>query len=103
MKESTNAGPKNDKEIVAVVDDDESIRKAMVRMLAAASMEVSAFSSAKEFLSVVESEHVSRVVSDLRTPDVDGLNLQRELAERMPDVAIVFVTGYGDDLRRYGL
>jgi FixJ family two-component response regulator len=96
MKERTNAGPKNEKEFVAVVDDDGSIRKALVRMLASAGMDVLAFSSAKEFLSVVESEHVSCVVSDLRMPDIDGLNLQRELAERMPHVAIVFVTGYGD-------
>jgi FixJ family two-component response regulator len=96
MKESTSAGTMNDKEIVAVVDDDESIRKALVRMLAAAGMEVLAFSSAKEFLSVVGSEHVSCVVSDLRMPDIDGLHLQSALAERMPDVAIVFVTGHGD-------
>jgi FixJ family two-component response regulator len=96
MKQSANAGTMNDKEIVAVVDDDESIRKALVRMLAGAGMEVLAFSSAKEFLSVVESEHVSCVVSDLRMPEIDGLHLQSALAERMPDVAFVFVTGHGD-------
>jgi FixJ family two-component response regulator len=95
MKEGTGTS-KNENEIVAVVDDDESIRKALVRMLASAGMDVSAFSSAKEFLSVVESQEVSCVVSDLRMPDMDGLNLQRELAERIPHVAIVFLTGYGD-------
>jgi FixJ family two-component response regulator len=96
MNPSTNKTAKNDKEVVAIIDDDESIRKALVRMLAAAGMEVLAFSSAKEFLAVVESEHVSCVVSDLRMPEIDGLHLQSALAERMPDVALVFVTGHGD-------
>ena len=96
MNESAKARTMNDNEIVAIVDDDESIRKALVRMLAAAGMEVLACSSAKELLAVVEREHVSCVVSDLRMPDIDGLHLQSALAERMPQVALVFVTGHGD-------
>jgi FixJ family two-component response regulator len=96
MNASPDQTNMSDKEIVAIVDDDESIRKALVRMLAAAGMEVLAFSSAKELLAGVEREHVSCVVSDLRMPDIDGLHLQSALAERMPDVAMVFVTGHGD-------
>jgi FixJ family two-component response regulator len=85
-----------EKEIVAVIDDDESIRKALVRALATAGMKVLAFSSAREFLAVAESERVSCVVSDLRMPNMDGLQLQAALAEGMPQVAIVFLTGHGD-------
>jgi FixJ family two-component response regulator len=96
MKESANARATNDRGIVAVVDDDDSIRKALVRTLTSAGMEVLAFSSAYEFLAVVESERVSCVVSDLRMPDIDGLHLQSALAERMAHVAIVFVTGHSD-------
>ncbi len=86
----------NDKEIVAIIDDDESIRKALVRTLVAVGREVLAFSSAQDFLAVTEIEHVSCVVSDLRMPGIDGLHLQTALAERMPHVAVVFVTGHGD-------
>jgi len=96
MGSSTNQTTLNEKEIVAIIDDDESIRKALVRMLGGAGMEVLAFSSAKEFLAVVETERVSCVVSDLRMPEIDGLHLQSALAERMPDVSLVFVTGHGD-------
>jgi len=96
MKESANAGTMNYKEIVAVIDDDESVRRALVRMLTSAGLEVSAFSSAQDFLAVVERERVSCVVSDLRMPDIDGLQLQSALAERLPHVAIVFVTGHSD-------
>jgi FixJ family two-component response regulator len=96
MNATTNKMAMNDKEVVAIIDDDESIRKALVRMLAAAGMEVLAFSTAKEFLAVVETGHVSCVISDLRMPEIDGLHLQTALAERMPDVALVFITGRGD-------
>jgi FixJ family two-component response regulator len=96
MKASTNRTTMNTKEVVAVVDDDQSIRKALVRTLGAAGMKVLAYSSAKEFLAVIGSEHVSCVLSDLRMPEIDGLHLQSALAERLPDVALVFVTGHGD-------
>ncbi len=96
MEESGSARTMNDKEIVAIIDDDESIRKALARMLTSAGLEVLAFSSARDFLAVVERERVSCVVSDLRMPDIDGLQLQNALAERMSHVAIVFITGHSD-------
>jgi FixJ family two-component response regulator len=96
MNESANARTINEKEIVAIIDDDDSIRKALLRTLVGAGLEVLAFSSAQDFLAGTEIEHVSCVVSDLRMPGIDGLHLQSALAERMPQVAIVFVTGHGD-------
>ena len=83
-------------ETIAVIDDDNSIRKALVRVLSNAGLKVLAFSSAQDFLAIAESEPVSCVVSDLRMPDIDGLHLQAALVERMPHVAIVFLTGHGD-------
>lgn len=96
MSASANQTTMNEKEVVAIVDDDESIRKALLRMLVAAGMEVLAFSSAQDFLAAADIERASCVVSDLRMPGIDGLRLQSALAERMPHVAIVFVTGHGD-------
>jgi len=96
MTANTNAKTTNDKEIVAIVDDDESIRKALVRTLVGAGMDVLSFSSAEDFLAAAEIERVSCVVADLRMPGIDGLGLQTALAERVPHVAVVFVTGHGD-------
>jgi FixJ family two-component response regulator len=96
MNLSTDQTTMNEKEIVAIVDDDESIRKAMLRTLVGAGLEVLAFSSAQDFLAAAEIERVSCVVSDMRMPGIDGLHLQSALAERMPQVAMVFVTGHGD-------
>ena len=94
MNESANAKTISDKEIVTlIIDDDQSIRKALLRTLDAAGMEVLAFSSAEDFLAAAEIERVSCVVSDLRMPGIDGLHLQSALAERMPHLAMVFVEG----------
>jgi FixJ family two-component response regulator len=96
MNENVNPRAMNDKEFVVIVDDDESIRKALLRTLVGAGLEVLAFPSAQDFLAAADIEHVSCVVSDLRMPGIDGLHLQSALAERMPQVAMVFVTGHGD-------
>jgi FixJ family two-component response regulator len=96
MTASTNLGTTNDREIVAIVDDDESLRKALLRTLVGAGMEILAFSSAQDLLAATEIERVSCVVSDLRMPGIDGLRLQSALAERVPHVAVVFITGQGD-------
>ena len=96
MTTGTNVTSINDKEIIAIVDDDESIRKALLRTIVGAGMKVLSFSSAQDLLAATEIERVSCVVSDLRMPGIDGLRLQSALAERMPHVAMVFVTGHGD-------
>ncbi|MGO9604325.1 MAG: response regulator transcription factor [Candidatus Binataceae bacterium] len=85
-----------EKRIIAVVDDDESICKALVRALSSEGLLVLAFSSAKELLAAPESKNACCVISDLRMPDMDGLQLQRELADHLPHVAIIFVTGDAD-------
>jgi len=82
--------------IVAVIDDDASWRNALVRLLTAAGQEVRDFSSARQFLDSPDCEKVSCVVSDLRMPGVDGLQLQAALRDRIPHLSILFVTGYGD-------
>lgn len=86
----------SDKPRIAVIDDDPSIRKSLVRMLSVAGFDVVAFASAREFLAAVDTERVSCAVSDLRMPGVDGLELQQTLRERLPHLSMVFITGHGD-------
>ncbi len=82
--------------VVAVIDDDASCRDALVRLLAASGQTVRTFSSAQEFLESPDCEEFSCVVSDLRMPGIDGLQLQAALRNRIPEVSILFVTGYGE-------
>jgi len=82
--------------IVAVIDDEESIRRSLVRLLRAKGLEAQAFASAGEFLNSPQSGSVSCVVSDLRMPGLDGLGFQQMLQARLPHLSIVFITGHGD-------
>ena len=79
--------------IIAVIDDDESIRKALVRLLRASNLEPLAFPSARAFLEVFEELPVDCIVLDLQMPDMTGLDLQRHLRalhlDREPPVVII--------------
>jgi FixJ family two-component response regulator len=86
----------NGRDLVAVIDDDESIRRALVRLLSNAGLDVLPFPSAQQFFESRDCGQVSCVLSDLRMPDVDGLHLQSALAERLPHIAVVFLTGHAD-------
>jgi len=81
---------------VAIIDDEESVRKSLVRMLQARGFQALAFPSAQEFLESPQSKIVSCVVSDLRMPGLDGHGLQRMLRARLPHLSIVFLTGHAD-------
>ncbi len=81
---------------VAIIDDDESARKSLARLMKSAGISAVTFSSAGEFLEAANDSQVDCAVTDLRMPDVDGIKLQQALAEIAPHLAIVFVTGQGD-------
>lgn len=82
--------------VVAVIDDDESIRRSLVRSIEAAGYIVEAYASAADFLASVVVEVVSCVVCDLLMPGVNGLQLQDLLRGNFPFLSIIFVTGHGD-------
>jgi FixJ family two-component response regulator len=81
---------------VAIIDDDESARKSLARLMKSAGISAVTFSSAGEFLKAANDSQVDCAVTDLRMPDVDGIKLQQALAQIVPHLAIVFVTGHGD-------
>ena len=81
---------------VAIIDDEASVRKSLVRMLQAKGLVALAFPSAQEFLESPHSGVVSCVISDVRMPGLDGLGLQRRLHAKLPHLSMVFITGHGD-------
>ena len=82
--------------VVAIIDDEASVRKSLVRMLGTKGVHALAFPSAQEFLDSPQSKAVSCVVSDLRMPGLDGLGFQRMLHAKLPHLSMVFITGHGD-------
>ena len=85
----------SDNPVVFVVDDDARVRDALSSLLASAGREVAVFASATEFLQADKPDVPACLVLDLELPDIHGLDLQKELAEREAP-PIVFITGHGD-------
>lgn len=81
---------------VHVVDDDDSFRKSIVRLLRAAGYEVCEHASAAEFLLSRASRAHGCVVLDIRMPGLNGLELQKGLNDFDNAVPIIFLTGHGD-------
>lgn len=86
----------NGRATVHVVDDDAGVRDSTRLLFESLGMPVCTFSSATEFLDAYTPEMRGCVLTDLRMPGTDGLELQRRLAERNSPLPIVFMTGHGD-------
>jgi FixJ family two-component response regulator len=81
---------------VAVIDDDERVRKALAFQLNAAGFQVVSYSSAREFLDTKDAGNLDCVVADILMPRMNGLQLQKQLKETGNFVSIVFITGRPD-------
>src|SRR6266513_79216 len=82
--------------MVFVIDDDQSMRKSLERLLDAASYKLELFKSASEFLSRPAHPGPSCVVVDVRMPGLNGIDLQNALIESGREEQLVFITGHGD-------
>ncbi len=81
---------------VSVIDDEPSMRRALLRQLQSAGYEVRTFASAQGYLEHPPPTGVACIVSDVRMPGLSGLDLQASLAQAKRDLPIVFVSGHGD-------
>ena len=84
------------RETVWVVDDDRSIRWVLEKVLRQAGMEVTTFAGGGGVLERLEGGPPDVVVSDIRMPDRDGLDLLREIGSRFPDLPVIIMTAYSD-------
>jgi len=91
MKELSGVEP-----IVFVVDDDLSMRVALINLFRSMGLGVEVFGSSSELLETKLPDVVSCLVLDIRLPGVSGLDFQTRLAEAGIDIPIVFMTGHGD-------
>jgi FixJ family two-component response regulator len=81
---------------VFIVDDDPAVRDALRLLMNSAELAVEAFASAREFLEAVPLDRPGCLVLDVRMPEIDGLELQRQLAARGSRMPIIILTGHGD-------
>src|SRR5262245_26411596 len=83
--------------LVAIVDDDESVRHSTSRLVRSFGYRAQAFRSGEEFLSSGAALETACLLLDVRMPGMDGLELQRRLAERGERIPIVFLTAQASD------
>jgi DNA-binding NtrC family response regulator len=81
---------------IYVVDDDVSVREAVGSLIRSAGLRVRAFASAQEMLASLRKELPSCLVLDIQLPDINGFELQQELATKDIQIPIIFLTGHGD-------
>lgn len=79
---------------VAVVDDEEAIRRALLRLLRSAAIPAMAFDSAANFLAALPAGAPCCAVLDVHMPGLSGLDLQALLAQRAPAIGVVIMTGH---------
>jgi FixJ family two-component response regulator len=84
------------KPTVFVVDDDVSVREALEALLGSAGWDVRAFASAEAFLACPPASGPNCLVLDVGLPDLNGLDLQAQVAGKRSEMPIIFITGYGD-------
>src|SRR5262245_19666793 len=82
--------------LVFVIDDDESVRKSLERLLDAADYRTELFKSASEFLSRSAHPGPSCVIVDVQMPGLNGIDFQKALIEHGREEQLVFITGHGD-------
>ena len=79
---------------VAVVDDEEPIRKALMRLMRSAGLSVETFASGPEFLESLDTRLPDCVVLDLHMPHMNGFNVQAHLAQKHAALPVIIFTGH---------
>ena len=86
----------NSDAIIAIVDDDSSVRKGLERLIRSVGWKTVTFGSAQEFLASARTQAPTCLVLDLQLPGLSGLELQKQMTEAGVETPIVFLTGHGD-------
>ena len=82
--------------LIHIVDDEESIRRSAGFMLKTSGYAVETWNSGVDFLKDVKRVETGCILLDVRMPEIDGLGVQRALAERGVTMPVVVMTGHGD-------
>ena len=81
---------------VFIVDDDAAVRDALALLMRSANLTAAVFAGAREFLEKVPQDRPGCLVLDVRMPEIDGLELQKQLAAHGSRLPIIMLTGHGD-------
>jgi FixJ family two-component response regulator len=85
------------KSIVAVVDDDPRIRESLESLIESAGFKARLFPLAEDFLSGEFLAEIDCLITDVRMPKMDGLELQRLVRLKRPELPVIFITAHHED------
>jgi FixJ family two-component response regulator len=86
--------------LVAIVDDDDSVRGTLQELLRSAGFSSRAFESAEAFLGSGRQQETACLITDIRMPGMSGLELQARLNAERCRIPTVFITAHGDEEMR---
>ena len=86
--------------LISVIEDDDSVRESLRRLIKSVGYAVQSFSSAEQFLKSNQLQQTRCLILDVKLPGMDGLELQRQLTADRRDIPVIFITAHGDDAAR---
>ena len=86
----------SDNPVVHIVDDDEAVRNSLAFMLGSAGLSVRLYESARAFLNLLDPSAHGCLVTDVRMPDMTGIELIAEIKAKAPYLPAIVITGHGD-------
>ena len=81
---------------IYVIDDDEAVRQSLEFLLKTAGIPVRGFDSAKAFLDVLPQVDSGCIITDVRMPEITGIDLLKKVKESKSDLPVIVITGHGD-------
>src|SRR5664279_5927925 len=82
--------------IIYVIDDDDAVRQSLEFLLKTAGIAVRGFDSAKAFLEILPQVGSGCVITDVRMPEITGIELLQKVKAANPDLPVIVITGHGD-------
>jgi FixJ family two-component response regulator len=92
---------KKENKLVAIVDDDESVRGTLQELLRSAGFPSRCFDSAEAFLTSGNQQETACLITDIRMPGMSGLELQARLNAERCKIPTIFITAHGDEEMRF--
>jgi FixJ family two-component response regulator len=85
---------------ISIVDDDESVRQGLTRLLNSAGFAVNTFASGEEYLSSDQLGRADCLILDIQMPGMSGIEVQRQLAANHSEVPVIFITAHEEEIER---
>ena len=82
--------------LVHVIDDDEAVRQSLAFLLKTARLDVRTYESAAAFLAALPEVHSGCIITDVRMPEISGIDLLRRMKELKVGMPVIVITGHGD-------